>query len=129
MIPKRPPKKTWFYRSNEYKTELRLKFYKWSHIKAATVFYGKFTTAYNPYALDWMDRGMTKRSKVMHCRAQAMFDSMHTMLKMRMDLVPDKTKKKAIHKALQAWAKTQQGIDGRQYKVTDNTIIPNHAPA
>ena len=123
MIPKRPPKKTWFYRSNEYKTELRLKFYKWSHIKAATIFYGKFTTAYNPYALDWMDRGMTKRSKVMHCRANAMFDSMRIMLQMRMDFVPAKTKRKAINKALKAWAQRQRQEEGKEYIVKGDTIV------
>lgn len=120
MIPKRPPKVTWFYRSKDYKAELRLKFYKWSHMKAAKVFYGKFTTEHNPYALDWMGR---ERTKVMQCRANAMFDTMYTMLQIRVEQVPEKTKKKAIHKALQTWAQRQQEIDGRQYKVTNNTII------
>ena len=91
MIPKRPPKKTWFYRSREYKKELRLKFYKWSHKKAIHVWYTKFNTAYDPYALDWMDRG---RTKVMQCRAQAMFDSMYTMLQIRVEQVPEKIKTK-----------------------------------
>ena len=93
MIPKRPPKKASFYRSREYKKELRLKFYKWSHIKAVTVWYKMFTTAYDPYALDWMDRD---RTKVMQARADAMFDSMYTMLQIRVEQVPEKTKKKAI---------------------------------
>lgn len=90
MIPKRPPKKTWFYRSREYKKELRLKFYKWSHKKAIHVWYTKFNS-YDPYALDWMDRG---RTKVMQCRAQAMFDSMYTMLQIRVEQVPEKIKTK-----------------------------------
>ena len=120
MIPKNPKQKTSFYRSKAYKAELRLKFYKWSHVKAATVFYGKFTTAYNPYALDWVDKG---RSRVKQTRAEAMFDSMHVMLQMRMDHVPEKTKKKAIQKALRSWARRQQVADGREYKVTNNTII------
>ena len=77
MIPKRPKQKASFYRSKAYKAELRLKFYKWSHIKAANVWYTMFTTAYNPYALDWMGSG---RTKVMQCRANAMFDSMMRML-------------------------------------------------
>lgn len=90
MIPKRPPKKTWFYRSREYKKELRLKFYKWSHKKAIHVWYTKFNTD-DPYALDWMDRG---RTKVMQCRANAMFDSMYTMLQIRVEQVPEKIKTK-----------------------------------
>lgn len=120
MIPKRPPKVTWFYRSKDYKKELRLKFYKWSHMKAANVWYTMFTTAYNPYALDWMGSG---RTKVMQCRANAMFDSMRIMLQMRMDQVPEKTKKKAIHKALGAWARRQGYEEGKEYTVKGDTII------
>lgn len=77
------------------------------------------TTAYNPYALDWMDKD---RSRVKQTRAEAMFDSMRIMLQMRMDQVPEKTKRKAINKALEAWAR-RQGYDGRKYIVKGDTII------
>lgn len=90
MIPKRPPKKASFYRSREYKKELRLKFHKWNHKKAIHVWYTKFNT-YDPHALDWMDRG---RTKVMQSRANAMFDSMYTMLQIRVEQVPEKIKTK-----------------------------------
>ena len=96
MIPKRPKKKAAYYRSREYKKILRLKFYKWSHLKAARVYYTMFNTRYNIYAMDWVDRG---RTKVMEKRAQAMLDSMVSMLKMRTEQVPVKTKIKAIGEA------------------------------
>ena len=91
MIPKRPPKKASFYRSREYKKELRLKFHKWNHKKAVTIWYTMFTTAYDPHALDWMDTG---RTKVMQSRANAMFDSMYTMLQIRVEQVPENIKTK-----------------------------------
>lgn len=105
MIPKRPKKKAAYYRSREYKDVLRLKFYKWSHAKAAKVYYTMFTTEYNPYAMDWVDKG---RTKVMEKRAQAMLDSMITMLKIRMDHVPTLTQEKAKHEALCQWRDIQQ---------------------
>lgn len=120
MIPKNPKQKASFYRSKAYKAELRLKFYKWSHIKAATVWYTMLTTAYNPYALDWMDKD---RSRVKQTRAEAMFDSMRIMLQMRMDHVPEKTKRKAINKALGAWARRQGYEEGKEYIVKGDTII------
>lgn len=96
MIPKRPKKKAAYYRSREYKDTLRLKFYKWSHMKAAKVYYTMFTTRYNPYAMDWVDKG---RTNIMEKRAQAMLDSMITMLKIRMDQVPELIRSKAIQEA------------------------------
>ena len=120
MIPKNPKQKASFYRSKAYKAEIRLRFYKWSHIKAATIWYTMFTTAYNPYALDWMDKD---RSRVKQKRAEAMFDSMCSMLSMRMDHVPAKTKRKAINKALHAWAQRQRQEEGKEYIVKGDTIV------
>ncbi len=105
MIPKRPPKKASFYRSREYKKELRLKFYKWSHIKAARIYYTMFSTMYDPYAMDWVAKG---RTKVMEKRAQAMLDSMELMLKLRVDHVPTLTRDKAKDEALCQWRDIQQ---------------------
>ena len=96
MIPKRPKKKAAYYRSKKYKDTLRLKFYKWSHAKAAKVYYTMFTTRYNPHAMDWVDKG---RTNIMEKRAQAMLDSMITMLKIRMEQVPELTRSKAIQEA------------------------------
>ena len=96
MIPKRPKKKAAYYRSREYKNILKLKFYKWSHAKAAKVYYTMFTTRYNPHAMDWVEKG---RTHIMEKRAQAMLDSMITMLKIRMDQVPELTRSKAIQEA------------------------------
>jgi hypothetical protein len=124
MIPKRPKKTTAYYRSSEYKKELKLKFYKWNHLKAAKVYYGMFDTSFNPYATDWLDKG---RTKIMEKRAQAMFDSMVMMLRLRLDHVPTITRDKAKHKALCQWRDTQQQKDGRKYIVlcgTQNTIVP-----
>lgn len=121
MIPKRPKKNVAYYRSRKYKNELKLKFYKWNHLKVAKVFFNMFDTSFNPYATDWL---VKDRTVIMEKRAQAMFDSMYTMLHIRLEQVPKKTKDKAMHKALKAWAKTQHGVDGRNYIVKDNTIIP-----
>ena len=105
MIPKRPKKKAAYYLSREYKNVLRLKFYKWSHAKAAKMYYTKFTTEYNPYAMDWVDKG---RTKVMEKRAQAMLDSMVLMLKLRVAHVDTLTRDKAKHEALCQWRDIQQ---------------------
>lgn len=125
MIPKRPKKKAAYYLSRKYKDILKLKFYKWSHMKAAKVYYTMFNTRYNPYAMDWVDKG---RGEVMEKRAQAMLDSMVLMLKIRMQQVPDKIKIKAAQYALQKWAEAQQQVDGREYRVTENTILPVQTP-
>ena len=121
MIPKNPKEKASYYRSREYKKVLRSKFSKWSHSKAASVYFNNFTCTFNPYALDWLDNS---RSKVKQARADAMFDTMEMMLRIRVDEVPDKTKHKAINKALQAWAHRQQRSDGREYTVVEGTILP-----
>jgi len=121
MIPKRPNKNVAYYRSRKYKKELKLKFYKWNHIKAAKVFFTKFDTSFNPYATDWLDKD---RTKIMEKRAQAMFDSMVMMLRRRLDQVPTRTKDKAIKHALRCWAKRQYEEDGKKYIVKDHTILP-----
>lgn len=121
MIPKRLKKTVAYYYSKEYKRTLRLKFYKWSHLKAARTYYGMFNTRYNPYATDWLEKG---RTKVMEKRAQAMFDSMELMLRLRLDHVPTITRDKAKHEALCQWRDTQHTKDGRKYIIVDNTIIP-----
>ena len=120
MIPKRPKKKAAYYRSREYKDVLKLKFYKWSHLKAAKVYYTMFNTKYNPYAMDWV---ANDRSRVMEKRAQAMLDSMVTMLRIRVDQVPTLTRDKAKHEALCQWRDKQQE-DGRKYIIRENTIVP-----
>lgn len=98
MIPKRPKHKAAYYRSREYKKILRLKFYKWNHKKAAKIYFTMFAAEVG--ALDWLDKG---RTRVMQKRADAMFDSMVTMLKIRMDQVPDDIKMKARDEALQKY--------------------------
>ena len=123
MIPARPKKEAAYYRSREYRALLRRKFYKWNHLKAARVYYSMWNTRYNPYATDWFG---SDRQPCMQKRAEAMFDSMLTMLKMRMDQVPDETKRRAVKHALGCWAETQRRVDGREYKVTGNTIVPVH---
>lgn len=123
MIPKRPKHKAAYYRSREYKKILRLKFYKWNHHKAARMYYTMFTTDYNPYAMDWVAKD---RTRVMEKRAEAMLDSMVTMLTKRMDHVPDKIKMKARDKALCQWTDKQTRVDGRKYIVKENTIVPVH---
>lgn len=121
MIPKRPKKNVAYYRSREYKNKLKLTFFKWNHLKAATVFFTKFDTSFNPYAMDWVDKD---RTKIMEKRAQAMLDSMVMMLRLRLDHVPTIKRDKAKHKALCQWRDTQQQKDGRKYIVIDNTIVP-----
>ena len=123
MIPKRPKKKAAYYLSREYKDILKLKFYKWSHIKAAKVYYTMFTTEYNPYAMDWVDKG---RTKVMEKRAQAMLDSMVLMLSLRVAHVDTLTRDKAKHEALCQWRDKQHEKDGRKYIVIENTIRHVH---
>lgn len=123
MVPKRVNKKVRYLTSKAYKDELRAKYAKWSHVKAATVYYTRFTRAYNPYAKDWF---YLPRTKTMQKRADAMFDSMITMLRIRMEKVPSKTKKIAIRKALFMWAEKQQSVDGRKYLVFEDTIKPIH---
>ena len=125
LIPNRPKKKAAYYRSREYKNQLRLKFYKWSHLKAAKVYYSMWNTRYNPYATDWFG---SDRQPLMQKRAEAMFDSMLSMLKIRMDQVPDKTRRRAVRYALGCWAEAQQEVDGRAYRITDSTILPVRHP-
>lgn len=120
MIPKRPKQKASFYRSREYKKELRLKFFKWSHFKAAKVFFSKFSTRYNPYAVDWFEQD---RTVVMQARADAMFDSMYTMLQIRVEQVPKKTMEKVMKRVLLEWAHIQRA-DGRDYVVKEDYIVP-----
>ena len=79
MVPKRPKEKAAYYRSRQYKKLLRAKFYKWSHAKVVKVWFDFFDT-------NELDEG---RTKVMQARAQAMYDSMYTMLKIRLEAVPD----------------------------------------
>ena len=93
MIPKRPKKTAAYYSSTKYKRELRLKYFKWSHMKVATVYYTKFTTRFDPKALDWVEQD---RTKVMEKRAQAMLDTMILMLKIRLEQVPREIKERAI---------------------------------
>lgn len=78
MIPKRPKRKAAYYRSREYKKLLRAKFFKWSHAKVVKVWFSVFD-------IHELDEG---RTKVMQKRAQAMFDSMYSMLELRLDQVP-----------------------------------------
>lgn len=93
MIPKRPKRKVAYYRSSEYKKQLKLKFYKWNHRKAAKIYYTMFAVEVG----DWLDKG---RTRVMQKRADAMFDSMGMMLRLRLDHVPDDIKMKARDEAL-----------------------------
>tara|TARA_B110000858_G_scaffold192431_1_gene243144 strand:+ start:1489 stop:1878 length:390 start_codon:yes stop_codon:yes gene_type:complete len=119
MIPKRPKQKTSFYRSRQYKIEVLQKINKWSDTKAVKVYYTKFTTRYNPYALDWMDRG---RTKVMQSRAQIMFDTMCDILDARTFAVSQKKRCKAIVCALQEYAQRQRQEDGQNYIIVGHRI-------
>ena len=119
MIPKRIHKKIPYLTSADYKNVLKLKFFKWNHTKAARIYYTMFTRAYNPYARDWF---YIERTKTNQEKAEVMFDTMFTMLKRRMEKVPERTKKEARRQALFMWAERQQTVDGRIYLVYQDTI-------
>ena len=121
LIPKRINYSTRYLKSREYEERLRIKFGRWTHIKVARVYYTMFNITYFIYAKDWFH---VQRTKTMQRRAQAMFDAMTKIIKMRMAKVPPWTKLKARREALFLWAKRQQEVDGRKYLVKDFTIVP-----
>ena len=111
-IAKRPPKKTWFYKSRDYKRELMKKFKK-NPKKSTMMYFMHYTTDFNPYALDWFDK---QRTKVMQCRANAMLDAQRYVLQQisSANLGYHDDAKKA---ALLAYARRQHQEDGRNYCV------------